>query len=282
MKFKQLLLSTAVASLILGAGFSSSVALADANSSNIVVYVTRHAEKLTVVDELEMSPGMYQDNCNDDRSRCEEALNEFGQVRAELLAEWFDRRRIADTVTHVISSDKQRTRQTVQPLATLLLERDVALFDPNEKTMTNPMSDADGVWQVPFAGEKDNEINGNSGSVVPTVDAIKSLQPGDVAVVAAHSGTIYRIFGGEDTDGNPDTDLNFDPEENAEPDTSVGLGIDTTLDEALFPKAADGKVPTFGDLWKIVIRSNGKAVVRWRRSLQVDKLDVVETVRPLW
>lgn len=280
MKFKRAILSTTVTGLILGAGISSSVALADANSSNIVIYVTRHAEKLTVVDEI--SPGMYQDNCNSDRSRCEEALNEFGQVRADLLAEWFDRRRIADNVTHVISSDKQRTRQTVQPLADLLLDRDVALFDPNAQTTTNPMSDSDGVWQVPFAGEKDNEIKGNSGSVVPTVDAINSLQPGDVAVVAAHSGTIYRIFGGEDTDGNPDTDLNFDPQEDAEPDMSIGLGIDTTQDEALFPKAEDGKVPTFGDLWKIVIRSNGKAVVRWRKSLQADKLDVVETVRPLW
>lgn len=239
------------------------------DSDRTVVYITRHAEKLEVLREVSSNSGMYEDNCDGERERCEEALNAEGQLRADLLAEWFDRRGIADDVTHVISSDKNRTRDTVLPLADLLQERGVALPDNDGVP--------DGVLQVPYAvadeaSNMENETNGNSVSVVPSVEAIQSLPMGSVAVLAGHSGTIYRILGGEDTDGNPATDKKGD--------FSVGLGIDTTMDAGLFPRNSDGKVPTFGDIWKVVIRANGTAVVKWRKRLDFTAIEVVDKAFP--
>ena len=238
----------------------------DYDSNRTVVYITRHAEKLDVLRPVSEPSGIYKDNCNNDRDRCEEALNAAGQLRAKLLADWFDRRGIADDVTHVISSDKNRTRDTVLPLVELI-----------EITLPDFDYVLDGVWQVPFAvADADlnmaNEINGNSGSVVPSVEAIQSLQLGSVAVLAAHSGTIYRILGGEDTDGNPATDKDGD--------FSVGLGIDTTTDAGLFPKKDNGKVPTFGDVWKVVIKENGTASVKWRKRLDFTAIQVVDSAFP--
>jgi len=220
-------------------------------SNRIVLYFTRHAEKQTVVRAIEEEQGKYMENCNYVSDRCEEELSELGAKRAELLAEWFERRGITPDITHVASSDKQRTRQTVQPIAELIQE-DYEVSLPDEDGM------ADGVWQVPFAGDTANETNGNSGSVMPTVDFIRTLAPGSVAVIAGHSGTLYRIFGGEETDG------------------SGGLGIDTTEDSFSFPKKSNGKVPGFGDIWKIVIRPNGKAVFKWRKDVDFDRLTVID------
>lgn len=93
----------------------------------------------------------------------------------------------------------------------------------------------------------------DSESVQPTVYALQSLPAGSVALVGAHSGTIYRIFGGEQTDGNG------------------GLGIDTTGDPIAFPKASNGKVPEFGDLWKVTI-TNSVGKLDKRISLQVVEL----------
>lgn len=100
-----------------------------------------------------------------------------------------------------------------------------------------------------------DEFSSNSISVDPTVTALLSLEPGSVAVVAAHSGTIYRIFGGQNTDG------------------SGGLGIDTTMDPVAFPKkSSDGKVPEFGDLWEVKIR-NGQGTLKKRIQLVFEELD---------
>ena len=102
-----------------------------------------------------------------------------------------------------------------------------------------------------------------------------ALPAGSVAVVAAHSGTIYNILGGSDTDGNPATGK----------DEFSGLGIDTTVGgtaagESIFPKKeSNGKVPTFGDLWKIVIDSDsGEATVAWRKNLQMQSLELSNEV----
>ena len=134
---------------------------------------------------------------------------------------------------------------------------------------------ADGVLQIPAepANSEGNEIKGNSSSVPPMVEAIQALEPGSVALVAAHSGTIYKIMGGDDTDGNALTA--------PDGDDSVGLGIDTTVGDnfaeiTLFPKKeSNGKVPTYGDLWKIVINNDtGEAVVEWRKNLQPTRLNL--------
>ena len=220
--------------------------------NRVVIYFTRHAEKMTVIDEV-ASDGLYEDNCNKDRSRCEEALNPLGLKRAELLADWFEQRGIARNITHLFSSDKQRTRQTLEPLAAIVWDY-------------YRLPDYDGVYdgieQLPFAGNKANETTGNSGSVEPTIAALKALPLGSVAVVAVHSGTLYRILGGEDTnsvDGMGKV---------------AGLGINTTRDPFSFPKNDEGKIKDFGDIWKIVIRRNRNASFRWRKSLQFKSLRI--------
>ena len=206
----------------------------------VTVYFTRHAEKMTEL--MQTAPGKFMEICTQDREDCAEVLNPVGELRAKLLADYFDRRNITVRLTNVFSSDKQRTRQTVAEIA----ERTGLSND------TDQMS-GDGVQQLP--ADVNDEFSSNSISVQPTVDALLSLPPGSVAVVAAHSGTIYRIFGGQDTDG------------------SGGLGIDTTQNSRDFPKGSDGKVPDFGDLWKVVIR-NGHGRLKKRVQLVIDKLRV--------
>jgi len=219
--------------------------------SRTVVYLTRHAEKLTV----QTDEGL--DNCALDakgKLRCEEALNALGEKRAELLANWFESQGVIYRATHVISSDKQRTRQTIAPTAAKISDTNY-YSDLLDRDIEDGI--VDGVMQIP-AGE-------------PMAQAILDLPAGSVAIVAAHSGTIYKILGGDDTDGNPATG----------DDDSVGLGIDTTIgdnfsDVTLFPKKeSNGKVRDFGDLWKIVINNDtGKARVVWRKSLQPQSLQL--------
>ena len=261
MKFlskKQLFAS--VVSVSLFATITTSNVLADGHSdANVTVYITRHAEKQNELDDKENS------FCKDDLSRCAEELSALGKLRAEFLAVWLEEEGILEKITKVISSDKQRTRQTIEPTAARIIE----LGKVDLLSVDSADTIADGVTQVPAskANTEGNEIKGNSGSVDPTVEAIKALEPGSVALVAAHSGTIYRIMGGQDTDGNPST--------GKDGDNSVGLGIDTTqgdnfADVTMFPKKeSDGKVPTFGDVWKVVINhESGEAVVEWRKNLQ--------------
>lgn len=258
MPYKNAQLATLIGVAML-ATVTAPVATADGyRTDRTVVYMTRHAEKQNQLDEN------LNSICKEDLSRCVEELSALGDLRAQLLAEWFESRGILDDITDVISSDKQRTRQTVEPTAAMLRLNGLALPD------TEDLID-DGVRQVPAdkANTDGNELNGNSGSVDPTVAEIKALTPGSVALVAAHSGTIYRIMGGQDTDGDALTGE----------DDSVGLGIDTTVgdnfaDVTLFPKKeSDGKVPTFGDVWKIVINTNtGEAKVVWRKNLQPPRL----------
>jgi len=241
------------AGLLSASALSTSAMAGEGHESNrIVLYFTRHAEKQTVVRPVSGEEGKYMENCDYVKDRCEEELSDLGQKRAELLAEWFERKGITPDITHVVSSDKQRTRQTVQPIADLV----------NEYPYTDlPDGDSmpDGVWQVPLAGDMANEVTSNSGSVGPTVDFINDLPMGSVAVIAGHSGTLYRIFGGEQTDG------------------TGGLGINTTADSFSFPKKiSDGKVPGFGDIWKIVIRPDGSANFKWRKDVDFDRIRVID------
>lgn len=269
MSFNRAQICTVASAAILATlSVPSIVSAHDSTSNETVVYMTRHAEKLTVQTEAGL------DNCALDKKgkmRCEEALNKLGETRADLLADWFAANGIAENITHIMSSDKQRTRQTVEPTAAML------------RTMGHELNDSedgidDGVVQLPAtaANAEGNELTSNSKSVKPMVEAIMALPAGSVAVVAAHSGTIYSILGGSDTDGNPATG----------DDDFSGLGIDTTISNdqdlaSLFPKKeSDGKVPTFGDLWKVTIDTDtGEATVVWRKNLQMQNLQVMnETV----
>ena len=271
MLLKQVKYCTIVSAALLATFSTPAIVFAqDKQSNETVVYLTRHAEKLTVQTEAGL------DNCaldSKEKMRCEEALDPLGEVRADLLAEWFSTSGIAEEITHVISSDKQRTRQTVEPTAAMLRSMGRVLADSDDGI-------DDGVAQLPASAavEQGNELTSNSKSVKPTVEAIMALPGGSVAVVAAHSGTIYSILGGSDTDGNPATG----------DDDFSGLGIDTTIsgnenEPLLFPKKeSDGKVPTFGDVWKITIeKDTGEATVAWRKNLQMQELQLTsEAINP--
>ncbi len=216
MSFKKAQLATVTVTTALLAATVAPVASADRGhqTDRTVVYMTRHAEKQNELKDK------LNSICNADFD-CAEELSALGELRAKLLAEWFESQGILDDITDVISSDKQRTRQTVEPTAAMLIARNVELESEDD---TDGM--VDGVRQVPApdANSADNELTSNSKSVDPTVEAIKALEPGSVALVAAHSGTIYRIMGGQDTDGNADT-------VDAKGGTGIGLGIDTTVGE---------------------------------------------------
>ncbi len=221
-------------------------------SNRTVIYFTRHAEKQTTTTTLgpaltiipmtddplgsESNRGSNRDDvCGS--SKCAEELNALGKLRAQLLADWFDRRGITDDVTHVYASHKVRTRQTVEEIAARagLIGNDFDLI-------------SDGVQQLPADGTELNPQS-TSPSEQPTIDAIFGLQAGDVAVIAGHSGTLYDIM--------------------------EGIGIDTS-DPANFPRDEDGKVRDFGDLWKVVVK-NGEAKFKWRKNFQPTKLTFVET-----
>lgn len=273
MNFKKAQLCSVIGATMLAATAAPAVFADNGTSTDrTIIYMTRHAEKQDVlVPRFDTVPETDDrvNVCNGSGSRCAEELSAKGELRAELLANWFEDRGILHTITDVISSDKQRTRQTVEPTAAkIIAEEDVDLISVDDLDGIQ-----DGVRQVPVsdANIDGNEINGNSGSVIPTLNAIEALLPGSVALVAAHSGTIYKIMGGSDTNGTA---------ESIE-DTDIGLGIDTTVGNnqdavTLFPKKeSDGKVPTFGDIWKIVINNNtGVARVAWRKNLQPPRLSV--------
>ena len=250
---KFLLCSTITAMSVIFTSLPSIAQAEGYKDNRAIVFVVRHAEKERVKDERDEEPGVYDDNCNDGRTRCEEELSPLGWKRAEFFAEWAERRGIAQDITHLYSSDKQRTRQTLKPLADIVLEK----YNGNlpDSDYDQQGGEYDGISQLPFRGDKDNEVEDNSDSVDPMVAALRGLRMGDVAFLAGHSGKIYEVFGGENEDG------------------SGGLGIDTTIDDISFPREG-GKVEGFDNVWKIAIRKNGNASLRWHKKLQFNRLKV--------
>jgi len=214
------------------------------NNNRIVVYFTRHAEKETQLMALE--DGKFMEICG--LTKCAEILNAKGELRAELLAEWFEKRGIMQRLTHAFSSHKQRTRQTIEPT----VSRAVDVYDRPLPLSADTYTDADGnadfIQQLPDNGlELAPESTSSSEDL--TVSALRNLPGGSVALVAGHSGTIYDIF--------------------------EKLGVNTDDNEELFPKdtrpGKEGKVPTFGDIWKLVLRGD-RVRVSYRINLQPQKL----------
>lgn len=204
-------------------------------SDRVEIWITRHAEKQTVLESI--GSGMFQELCNE--IECAEELNAKGELRAALLADWFERRGITERVTHVFSSHKMRTRQTVEQIAA-----DAGLANDYDLI-------PDGVQQLP---SNYMELDAKaSASEDITAETLLDLAPGSVAVVGAHSGTIYDILD--------------------------KMGADT-FDPDVFPRRLDnGKVPTFGDLWRVTVRTknNGDKVVRVNKRIQLQPTKLVRT-----
>ena len=211
----------------------------------VTIYFTRHAEKQPLLTE-DVDGHLYQPF----GVKGAEELNEFGEKRAAALADWFLAKGITSDLTHIYSSQKLRTRQTIAAIASdaVNISGDALATRYNMDYMPN-----DGIQQydtnivaVNYDGRYET-IDSPSDSVDWTVDTLEDLPAGSVALVAMHSGTFYKILS--------------------------GLGIDTpddVTDEGLFPKDKKGKISTFGDIWKIEIE-DGEANVEWRKNLQFEK-----------
>ena len=159
-----------------------------ARGGRTLVYFTRHAEDATALVESE--DGALLLDCvpflddGEPGECCRDILNELGELRASELAGWIRERIGSETITHVIASHKIRTLQTVRAIAA-----DAALIGDDD---LNP---GDGVQQVPpFVGECDEGFESASTSRDPMIAEIAALPLGSVAVVGAHSGTLYPIM----------------------------------------------------------------------------------------
>lgn len=186
----------------------------------VTVYMVRHAEKQTeLVDNGNGSFDKVYVYDSNGKYRPSEVLNPLGEMRAQLLADHFAKKNITHKLTHVFSSHKQRTRQTVE-----LIAADADLLNDDDQTL-------DGVQQLPaFVKELDYGYESSSTSKQPMIDALSFLPDGSVVLVAAHSGTIYGIM--------------------------EYFGIDTS-DEQTYPRIVkDGKVKVqgYGNIWKFTIR----------------------------
>lgn len=219
------------------------------DASTVDVYFTRHAEKQTQLEADEN--GALIKVCGE--KKCAEELNPAGAARAVLLAKWFQAEGITPRLTHAFSSHKLRTLQTIQQIAA-----DTALNGDEDK---NP---GDGVQELPVYAESDTfatELNPEStkGSVSPTVEALKSLPAGSVALVAGHSGTLYKIM----------LDLGL-------ADACAPDNIDN-CDVHRYPVNAKNKVANFGDIWHVQLTPEG-ATFDYRVNLQAENLETHERV----
>lgn len=251
----------------------SSPLLAASNESGILtIYLTRHAEKETMLTESSsgVPNGFYQvsedriplleDNAPIDEetglpfaplgtpqdevcfvTKCAEILSDEGELRAALLASWLQQRGIVRKLDAVYASHKIRTQQTVEPTA-ILADLEVQPI-PAGATELNPES--------------------TKPTVCPTIEAIRAAQANglDTIMVAGHSGTLYQIMG----NGRGECE-------------GEGLGLDTD-DDNRFPKDDEGKVRDFGDLWKIVLMANGEAKFKYRKNLQPMSLTQLNQAR---
>ena len=104
--------------ILIGTVLFSGVLVTQAAFADKTLYFVRHAEKQTVL--LHDGSGenkTYWEDCTYDEDGetlcCVEKLNKLGERRAIELAAWLEKDGIADKLTNVFSSHKQRTYQTL-------------------------------------------------------------------------------------------------------------------------------------------------------------------------
>jgi hypothetical protein len=198
------------------------------SASKTIIYFVRHCEDVPELVNSDPSFTVTFNNCNTDGSCCVEALNPLGKVRAAALAEWFEAKGLTRTLTHVIASHKVRTRQTVERIANLAgLGGDL---DGNGTPDGTDLDQApgDGVINVPSTpAECDAGWTSSSSVRQPQIDYLKTLPLGSRAVLCSHSPTLYPIM--------------------------QAFGIDTS-DPIKFPKAPNGRVSGFNNLWTVELK----------------------------
>jgi len=231
-------------------GVAPSTALAEKTT----IYFVRHAEQMTTQtvvgeatspydaewtgDEVQVTPvdlgDMEEEPTAGGRNldevcgvaKCAEDLTDLGLLRANLLGEYFASLGVAAPggLDAAYSSHLYRARQTADPVAKL--------------------AGLDTVIQLPEGGTELNP-EGPSGSVCPTVEALRGHAAGSTLLVSAHTSTLYPIMGGG-RDGECD-----------------GLGVDTSDDDT-FPRDERGKLPKseFGNIWVVEIDEEGSASLK--------------------
>lgn len=229
MKRKALIVATLLVSFATVAGTiarrdRTQVLAQAAQGGRTLVYFTRHAEDDTALVESE--DGAFLADCvpflddGEPGECCRDVLNALGELRASELARWFREKVGSENITHVIASHKIRTLQTVREIAS-----DAGLSGDDD---LNP---GDGVQQIPpLVGECDEGFESASASRNPMIREIAALPLGSVAVVGAHSGTLYPIM--------------------------EAFGIDTT-DPVNFPRNPNSKVRGFNNLWIVSLDERG-------------------------
>ena len=155
------------------------LAAGSAWAKDTLLYIVRHTEKQTV---LEDNGGCLMEACVEfasGKSCCAEELSDLGLLRRDALTGWFARRRITASLTHVFSSHKPRTMQTVEGIAA-----DAGLT-------VEPLAPAECL--VPDT-ECEEACASGKVSIPATLAAIRDLPPGSTALIGQHSGTIYLIL----------------------------------------------------------------------------------------
>jgi phosphohistidine phosphatase SixA len=222
----QIMLAVNIATTVI---FPALTARADAPQGEAVnktiVYFVRHGEDLPELVGFDPSFTVTFNNCNADRSCCEEVLNPLGRARATALADWFEAEKITRTLTHVIASHKVRTRQTVEKIALAAgLGGDL---DGNGTLDGTDVDQApgDGVINVPATpAECDPGWTASSSVRQPQIDYLATLPLGSRAVLCSHSPVLYPIM--------------------------QAFGIDTS-DPEKFPKDSRGRVRGFDNVWAV-------------------------------
>jgi broad specificity phosphatase PhoE len=222
-----------------------------------VVYFVRHAESSTGLFQQGHHGNAWLPDCKPFMNEgaleecCTELLTPLGEKRAELLAKWFVDKGLSGGITHVFATHKERSLQTVHPIARAAgLNRDIN-GDGIPDGADADKNPGDGVQQLPAYVEEcasGFEVAHNFYSL--TVDALRSLPSGSGAVVAGHSLSIYPIM--------------------------QALGVDTST-PSRFPKTAAGAVRGFNNVWVITLDANNIGTLT--KHLQLD-FAFVEKVTP--
>ncbi len=144
---------------------------AGADPPTTILYFVRHTE--TQIKLNSTGVGTFAEECNPTRSCCTVILNPLGEERKDALADWFVQQRLAQTLTHLLGTNKPRSVQTLQTLA------DVTGL---------------AVEQTPSVAECAAGFLTTTGSKPFVIDSIRALPLGSRAVISNHAETMYEIM----------------------------------------------------------------------------------------
>jgi broad specificity phosphatase PhoE len=221
------------------------------------VYFVRHAESTTALFQQGHEGNAWVPDCKPFMNEgvleecCTEVLTPLGDMRAALLAKWFADKSLLTSITHVFATHKERSLQTVRPIAhAAQLDRDINGDGVPDGTDADK-NPGDGVQQLPaYVDECAPGYEVAHNFYLLTVDALRAAPSGSAAVVAGHSLSIYPIM--------------------------QALGVDTSS-PSRFPKTPTGAVRGFNNVWVITLDANNVGTLA--KHLQLD-FAFVEKVSP--